>query len=273
MVSPLKKSSERTLVGKTLANCVRSISFKHVVPADLQELKQALSGLSAEEILIAIAKRFGAGAVFSTSFGAEDQVLTQMIRSLTPTTGIFALDTGRHFEETYYTMAMTVSRYGPIDTFSPEAADIENLLKKKGPLSFYESVENRKECCFLRKVKPLQRALIGKSCWISGIRREQSPSRNSFDIAEWDEDHQLIKVYPLLEWTTEEIWNYIKEKEIPYNELHDRNFPSIGCAPCTRAIKPGEALRAGRWWWEQSDQECGLHVTTIRSLEKPANPS
>lgn len=273
-MSPRARSSESRRPGKTLAVCLSSISFKLVSATDLQELKDSLRGLTAVEILELIDRKFGTTATFSTSFGAEDQVVTEMIRKTGLSMSIFALDTGRHFEETYYTMAMTVSRYGPIDVFAPEAADIEKLLREKGPLSFYESVENRKECCFIRKVKPLKRALAGKACWISGIRKGQSESRSSFEIAEWDDDHQLIKVYPLLEWTTEEIWNYIKDKDIPYNELHDRGFPSIGCAPCTRAVKPGENLRAGRWWWEESDQECGLHVTTIRSLEKrPANPS
>ena len=171
------------------------------------------------------------------------------------------LDTGRNFPETYSTWSRTLERYRqPIETFAPQAATLERLLAEKGPNSFYESVENRKECCHIRKVEPLGRALQGQQLWVTGIRAEQSPNRLDMASLEWDAAHQLLKFHPLFDWTSDQVRDYVGQHNIPYNALHDQGFVSIGCAPCTRAIQPGEDFRAGRWWWEDaSKKECGLH--------------
>jgi phosphoadenosine phosphosulfate reductase len=174
---------------------------------------------------------------------------------------VFTLETGRLFPETYYVWNRTMEIYGqPIHAYYPQHELLEQMVNAKGPNSFYESVENRKECCGIRKIEPLNRALKGNKCWITGIRADQSANRQFIDNAEWDEQHQLVKFHPLYNWTLDEVKAYIKKYNIPYNTLHDRGFPSIGCAPCTRAVQPGEDFRAGRWWWEdQSKKECGLH--------------
>jgi phosphoadenosine phosphosulfate reductase len=138
---------------------------------------------------------------------------------------------------------------------------VEEMVKDKGINLFYESVENRQLCCQIRKIEPLRRALNGMKIWISGVRKEQSVTRQEFELIDWDESHKVIKLLPLVDWTESQVWDYLKEKKIPYNELHDKGFPSIGCLPCTRAIKPGESLRSGRWWWElPENKECGLHL-------------
>lgn len=201
-------------------------------------------------------------ATFANSFGAEDMVLTDLIRNHTPEIGIFSLDTGRLPEETYAVMEKTVAKYGPcISVYFPDPADLEPFLNEHGPNAFYQSVELRKQCCKIRKVMPLKRALKDKKAWITGLRREQAVTRTSLPVSEWDEGNGLQKYNPLTDWSEEDVWNYIKHHDIPYNELHDKNYPSIGCAPCTRAITKGEDVRAGRWWWEDPDsKECGLHV-------------
>jgi len=220
----------------------------------------ALAGLSAAERLALIAAQFREGVVFSTSLGQEDQVITHMIARQHLPIQIFTLDTGRLFQETYDLLDRTIARYKlPIKAYFPNTAQVEKLLLEKGPNSFYESVENRKECCFIRKVEPLNRALKEARVWITGLRAEQSENRHALPFAEWDESRQLVKVNPLLDWTYEQMISYIDQENIPYNALHNKGFPSIGCAPCTRAIEPGEDIRAGRWWWEQSKKECGLH--------------
>ncbi|HOA39410.1 MAG TPA: phosphoadenylyl-sulfate reductase [Flavihumibacter sp.] len=220
----------------------------------------ALAGLSAAERLALIATQFREGVVFSTSLGQEDQVITHMIARQHLPIQIFTLDTGRLFQETYDLLDRTIARYKlPIKAYFPNTAQVEKLLLEKGPNSFYESVENRKECCFIRKVEPLNRALKEARVWITGLRAEQSENRHALPFAEWDESRQLVKVNPLLDWTYEQMISYIDQENIPYNALHNKGFPSIGCAPCTRAIEPGEDIRAGRWWWEQSKKECGLH--------------
>jgi phosphoadenosine phosphosulfate reductase len=199
--------------------------------------------------------------VFSTSLGWEDQVITHHIFSNQLPIEVFTLDTGRLFSETYSVLSSTLNRYKqPIKVYSPKAELLEPMLTQKGPSSFYESIENRKECCFIRKVEPLKRALKGKKIWITGLRAEQSDNRKDMPIAEWDDANQIIKVHPLINWTLVEVKEEIKKYNIPYNVLHDRGFVSIGCAPCTRAVKEGEDFRAGRWWWEnKSNKECGLH--------------
>jgi phosphoadenosine phosphosulfate reductase len=199
--------------------------------------------------------------IFTTSFGYEDQVITNIIFKNNFDIKVVTLDTGRLFPETYKVYNCTLDKYKkPISVYFPPAEKVEEMVNKKGPFSFYESLENRKECCFIRKVIPLKRALKGTEIWITGLRASQSENRNDLQEFEWDEGNQIIKYNPLLEWSLEQTIEYIKENHVPYNILHDRGFVSIGCEPCTRAIKPGEDFRAGRWWWEQnSGKECGLH--------------
>ncbi|MFW5821981.1 MAG: phosphoadenylyl-sulfate reductase [Tangfeifania sp.] len=199
--------------------------------------------------------------IFTTSFGYEDQVITDMIFRNDLPVKVVTLDTGRMFEETYKVFRSTVERYGkPIKAYFPPTDKVEKLLNEKGPFSFYESLENRKECCFIRKVIPLKRALEGNEIWITGLRASQSENRNDLNEFEWDEGNQILKFNPLINWSLEEVKDYVKKNNVPYNVLHDKGFVSIGCEPCTRAVKPGEDFRAGRWWWEQnSGKECGLH--------------
>jgi phosphoadenosine phosphosulfate reductase len=219
------------------------------------------SAASLEESLAILASAYADKILFSTSFGLEDQVITHLIFENNLPIKVFTLDTGRMFNETYSVWNKTINRYGkPIETYFPQAPSVEQLVSQKGPLSFYESVENRKECCFIRKVEPLNRALAGQQCWVTGIRAEQSPNRTDMTNLEWDEGHQLLKFHPLFDWTFEQVKAFVEQHNIPYNVLHDRGFPSIGCSPCTRAVQPGEDFRAGRWWWEDtSKKECGLH--------------
>ncbi|MFD2602169.1 phosphoadenylyl-sulfate reductase [Flavobacterium suzhouense] len=200
--------------------------------------------------------------VFSTSFGIEDQVLTHAIFSQgLRNIEAFTLDTGRLFPETYATWEKTQLQYGiNIKSYSPNTHDLEHFVDSNGINGFYESQELRKECCYIRKVGPLKRALKDAKVWITGLRAEQSDNRIKSDVVEWDSEYQLYKYSPLLHWTTDDVLAYIKKHGIPYNPLHDRGFLSIGCAPCTRAVREGEDLRAGRWWWEDSSKkECGLH--------------
>ncbi|KAK3604867.1 hypothetical protein CHS0354_000530 [Potamilus streckersoni] len=199
--------------------------------------------------------------VFSTSLGYEDQVITHMLFQNNVPIKVFTLDTGRMFKETYQLLDTMRSLYGkPISVFFPNTAAVEHLLTTKGAFSFYESVNNRKECCRIRKVEPLKRALANQAVWITGLRREQSAAREATPALEWDATNNIIKFHPLIHWTLPEVKLYIQNNQVPYNPLHDRNFPSIGCEPCTRATKEGEDFRSGRWWWEdQSKKECGLH--------------
>jgi phosphoadenosine phosphosulfate reductase len=198
--------------------------------------------------------------VFSTSFSYEDQAITFLIQN--QPIEIFTLDTGRLFEETYETWNRTVAKYKlQIKTYTPPTAQLSEFLTQKGPDSFYQSVENRQQCCNIRKVIPLNQAIKNKEVWITGLRAEHSPNRNNMTLFEWDETHQIIKFNPLLHWKTNELIEFINQNQIPYNNLHKKGFVSIGCAPCTRAINEGEDFRAGRWWWEDaSKKECGLHI-------------
>jgi len=234
----------------------------------LPELESALPHSSDPlEALALLAERFEGKAVFSTSFGIEDQVISHLIFTNNLPIRVFTLDTGRNFQETYSTWSRTMQRYKkPIETYAPQAEALERLLAEKGPNSFYDSVDNRKECCFIRKVEPLNRALQGQELWVTGIRAEQSPNRLDMRSLEWDGAHQLIKFHPLFDWSFQQVRDYVKAHNIPYNPLHDKGFVSIGCAPCTRAIREGEDFRAGRWWWEDtSKKECGLHVHAERA--------
>lgn len=226
-----------------------------------QDLIQEIERSSLPEAVSLVADLFPGKVVFSSSLGQEDQVLTDIIFKNNLPVKIFTIDTGRLFNETYELLDKTTARYKKqVQVYFPEAADVETFVATKGINSFYESVDNRKGCCFIRKVKPLNRALAGAQVWITGLRAEQSENRKDMPIIEWDEDRQLYKFNPLIHWTYNEVLDYIKEFNVPYNTLHDKGFISIGCAPCTRAIEPGEDARAGRWWWEASHKECGLHV-------------
>jgi phosphoadenosine phosphosulfate reductase len=228
------------------------------------EIAQALldktKSFSIEETLTFLADQYQDKVVFSTSFGQEDQVITAIIGQNDLPITIFTLDTGRLFQETYDVFHKTLKKYKKeIKVYFPEASEVENLLNKKGPNSFYESVENRKECCFIRKVAPLTKALKGNEIWITGLRAEQSENRNDLAAFEYDAHFNIIKFNPLLKWTLAEVQKYIDDNNVPQNALHKQGFVSIGCAPCTRAITADEDIRAGRWWWESSHKECGLH--------------
>ncbi|MEQ1587744.1 MAG: phosphoadenylyl-sulfate reductase [Cyclobacteriaceae bacterium] len=228
--------------------------------ANVGFIANSLSALSSQEGLRWISLQFPDTVRFSTSLGLEDQVITHMIGSEKLDIKIFTLDTGRLFQETYDVLDLTQKKYDvSIHAFFPQTSAVEKLITEKGPNSFYDSVENRKECCRIRKIEPLKRALQGATVWITGVRAEQSENRNAMKLVEWDEPHQVIKYNPLLNWTEKEVLAFIELNKVPVNTLHKKGYPSIGCAPCTRAIMPGEDLRAGRWWWESSSKECGLH--------------
>ncbi|WP_373010039.1 phosphoadenylyl-sulfate reductase [Mucilaginibacter sp.] len=238
--------------------------------AETTYISQLIEGKDPVAVLRALAEQFPGEIVFSTSFGWEDQVITHMIFANDIPIKVFTLETGRLFPETYYVWNRTMEIYGkPVHAYYPVHHLLEEMVNAKGPNSFYESVENRKECCGIRKIEPLRRALAGNKCWITGIRAEQSPNREEMSDVEWDEGNKLIKVHPIFSWTLDEVKAYIKQYNIPYNTLHDKGFPSIGCLPCTRAVQPGEDFRAGRWWWEdQSKKECGLHATELNDLKE-----
>ena len=228
--------------------------------AVVNTLLEKTANFSIEETLAFLANEYKDKVVFSTSFGQEDQVITALIAKSNLPITIFTLDTGRLFQETYDVFHKTLKKYKKeIKVYFPEATAVENLLQTKGPNSFYESVENRKECCFIRKVAPLTKALKGNEIWITGLRAEQSENRNNLDLFEYDAHFDIVKFNPLLKWTLEEVQKYIDDNNVPQNALHKQGFVSIGCAPCTRAITSGEDIRAGRWWWESSHKECGLH--------------
>lgn len=226
-------------------------------------LNKSLSGKTIVEKLSFLVENHSGKVIFTTSFGYEDQVITDIIFNNNFEIKVITLDTGRLFPETYKVYNSTLDKYKkPILVYFPPAEKVEEMVNKKGPFSFYESLENRKECCFIRKVIPLKRALEGNEIWITGLRASQSENRSDLQEFEWDEVNQLIKYNPLLNWSLEQTVEYIKVNHVPYNVLHDKGFVSIGCQPCTRAIQPGEDFRAGRWWWEQSSgKECGLHET------------
>lgn len=227
----------------------------------LSDIEAYAAAHPTEALLRYVAELFPGGARFSSSLGEEDQALTDMIARGKIGIQIFTLDTGRLFYETYELLDKTTARYRiPVDVFYPEAAAVEALVRSRGINGFYDSVDNRKACCQVRKVEPLARALRGAKVWITGIRAEQSANRHEMPFVEWDEARQLYKINPLLHWTLQEVEAYIQRYNVPYNTLHDKGFISIGCAPCTRAIEPGEDPRAGRWWWENSQKECGLHA-------------
>ncbi len=228
----------------------------------IELINKNLDGLSLLKAFEYIIKEVEGEIAFSTSFGQEDQVLTDTIFSNNLNVEIFTLDTGRLFTETYEVFHKTLYKYkNSIKSYAPNTLQLEQLIHEKGPNSFYNSIEERRECCRVRKIEPLKRALRGKRMWVTGLRAGQSENRSSTPLLEWDSNFEILKFNPLINWSLEAVEAYLEEHQVPQNSLHKKGFVSIGCQPCTRAIVPGEDLRAGRWWWESSKKECGLHAT------------
>ncbi|MHB0912739.1 MAG: phosphoadenylyl-sulfate reductase [Armatimonadota bacterium] len=230
---------------------------------DVAGINRSLADAEAVDVIRWAVETFGDRVSLASSFGAEDMVLVDMLARVAKNPRVFVLDTGRLHQETYDVIAQARARYGiDFEVYFPQTEAVEKLTRSKGPNSFYDSTEDRKECCFARKVEPLSRALSTVDAWVTGLRRGQSVTRTGLDTVEIDEGHGgILKINPLLDWSEEDVWNYIRSNDVPYNALHDKGFPSIGCAPCTRAVQPGEDLRAGRWWWESPEhKECGLHI-------------
>jgi len=227
----------------------------------IQQLNRELQNASIHEVLEFFLHEYKGKIVFSTSMGAEDQVITQMIAGFDNKPRVFTLDTGRLFQETYDLIETTVARYKiNIEIMFPDNTLVQEMVMAHGINLFYQSIEYRKLCCHIRKIEPLTRALKGAEVWISGLRNEQSVTRTDIQLVEWDDKFKIIKINPLKSWTEDQLWDYIQKNQIPYSPLHDQGYPSIGCRPCTRSVKPGEDIRAGRWWWEQPEmKECGLH--------------
>lgn len=227
----------------------------------IEQWNEEFSDQSPIEILRFFLGHFKNNIALSSSLGLEDQVLTKMIAEIDPSTKIFTLDTGRLFPEIYDLISITSSKYKiNINVFFPDADEVEQMVADKGINLFYNSIANRKLCCYVRKIRPLERAISGLDAWITGIRRNQSVTRNSLKLVQWDEDNELLKINPLVNWSEQEVNDYIDAHNIPFNPMHNKGFASIGCQPCTRAIEEGEDIRAGRWWWENPEtKECGLH--------------
>lgn len=226
-----------------------------------------LENLPVEEAIRQLGNLYPGAVLFSSSLGQEDQVLTDIIARNKLEVSVFTIDTGRLYNETYELLERTNARYRMnIRVYFPEAGDVEQFVQERGINSFYESADNRKTCCHIRKVKPLNRALAGAKVWITGLRAEQSANRHDMPLVEWDAQRGLYKYNPLLRWSYDKVIAYINQWNVPCNPLHDKGFISIGCAPCTRAVEPGEDPRAGRWWWEQSQKECGLHVAEQKTF-------
>ncbi len=228
----------------------------------VDELNAKFKNSTPEEVLEFLINDKTKKAALSSSFGAEDQVLTSMMLKINKEANIFTLDTGRLPYETYSVMDETNLKYGiKVNVFFPNNDSVEELYKKQGINGFYESIDNRKRCCFVRKIEPLQRALKDVDVWITGLRASQSITREEMQMFEYDEGNDVIKVSPLIAYSEEDVWEYINKNLVPYNKLHKQGYPSIGCAPCTRPVKDGEDIRSGRWWWENPEhKECGLHA-------------
>jgi len=232
-------------------------------PEEAQREGVRLASATAVETLAWAESRFGAGAVIASSFAVEDVVLIDLALKHAPSLRVFTLDTGRLPPETYEVMEELRRQRGlVVETYFPEREAVELMVREKGHFSFRRSIEDRKECCGIRKVEPLQRALAGRAAWVTGLRREQSVTRTAVEVLELDAAHGgIAKLNPLAAWTEAQVWSYAREHGLPVNALHARGYPSIGCVPCTRAIAPGEDARAGRWWWESAEhKECGLHL-------------
>jgi phosphoadenosine phosphosulfate reductase len=229
---------------------------------EIKEIRKRIENKPVEDQLKTLSEIFPGKVVFTSSFGIEDQVISHMIFENDIPVDVATLDTGRLFPQTYKVFNETLKRYQKkISIYFPDHESVENMVTEKGPFSFYHSRENRLECCRVRKLEPLNRALKNKECWISGIRSGQSDNRRQMDWIELDEEKKLFKFYPLFSWSFGDVEKYIKENNVPYNVLHDKGFVSIGCEPCTRAVEKGADFRSGRWWWEEGGQkECGLHI-------------
>jgi phosphoadenosine phosphosulfate reductase len=227
----------------------------------VKELNGKFSGTVPEKVLEYFLNFYDDKIALSSSLSLEDQILTDMIVKINPKVRIFTLDTGRLFPETYNLIDKTNDKYGiKIEVFFPNYVDVQEMVNAEGINLFYESVEKRKKCCHIRKIEPLKRAFAGLDAWICGLRKEQSVTRRDMQMLEWDEANSLLKINPLIDWSEQQVREYVKTCNVPYNKLHDNGFPSIGCQPCTRAVEQGEDIRAGRWWWElPSHKECGLH--------------
>ncbi|MEA3503696.1 MAG: phosphoadenylyl-sulfate reductase [Bacteroidota bacterium] len=228
---------------------------------NIAELNLRFKDSNPEELLRYFLTEYNGEIAFANSFGAEDQVITHMIAAIDKEADIFMLDTGRHFPETYEIMQKTQSRYKvKIKAYFPDSESVEKMVNEKGINLFYKSVENRKQCCQIRKTDPLMRAIKHLDAWITGLRSGQAVTRVGLEKVMWDEANGLLKINPLIDWSEDDVWNFIKDNNVPYNTLHDKGYASIGCQPCTRAIVEGEDVRAGRWWWENPEtKECGLH--------------
>jgi len=224
-------------------------------------LSKQFADANITEVLQCLANEYANKIIFTSSFGIEDQVISHIIFHNNINIKVATLDTGRLFKETYKTYSRTLEKYGKtIFCYFTNYRDVEKMLTEKGPSSFYDSVENRKECCNIRKIEPLKRLLSGNEVWITGIRADQSENRNVMQLFMWDESNRILKYNPLLNWSFDDCMVFAHSNDVPYNSLHDKGFVSIGCEPCTRAIQQGEDFRAGRWWWEdKSKKECGLH--------------
>ena len=229
--------------------------------SDIEHLNQQFDHAEPQEVLAHFLKQYENRLALSSSLGLEDQVLTDMIVKIDHAARIFTLDTGRLFPETYQLIDNTNLKYTiKIEIFFPGHKQVEKMVNHEGMNLFYESIEKRKKCCHVRKLQPLSRAFLTLDAWICGLRNEQSITRQDVKMIQWDEMNNLLKINPLIHWTEKQLWDYIKENHVPYNKLHDKGFPSIGCEPCTRAVEVGEDIRAGRWWWESPEhKECGLH--------------
>lgn len=240
---------------------------------DVDALRHRVDGQTFSDALATLVAELPQ-AVFTTSFSLEDQIILHTLAHRTLPVRVVTLDTGRHFEETYELHTRSLDRYRiPIETYFPKTRAVEALIARQGPNGFYDSIANRHACCEVRKVEPLGRALRGVDLWITGIRREHSSERQNLMPIEWDENRNLVKFHPLFTLTWDEAWAYAKIHNIPINPLHARGFLSIGCAPCTRAISPGQPMRAGRWWWENEEKkECGLHLKDGRLVRKGTDP-
>lgn len=240
---------------------------------NLETYQAQCRDLTAAEMIAWAQQTFGVDAGLASSLGPEDQVLTHLIAAHGRDLSVFTLDTGRLFEETHELLDTTRAHYNlTIDVFFPNAADVEPVVGARGVNYFRESIEARKHCCAMRKVQPLKRALDGKSAWITGLRRAQSDARDTVEPLSWDAANGMFKLNPLWDWSDERLWSFIEDEGIPTNPLYQQNYPSIGCAPCTRAVQPGEHPRAGRWWWEQDQaRECGLHIVDGRLVRGSTN--
>lgn len=218
---------------------------------------------SAEEIIKFVLEEIGLSRItLASSLSIEDQVLTDIILKVNLKARIFFIDTGRHFQKTYDLMERTMKKYNfNYELYAPESQELETMVSQDGPNSFYHSVELRKKCCEIRKVHPLGRVLRTVDAWICGLRKDQSQTRQDIQVFQWDNANSIYKINPIANWSEEKLWEYIKKENVPYNDLYHDGFPSIGCQPCTRAVKPGDDVRSGRWWWEDPDKkECGLHL-------------